>query len=269
MNDLRGILLKKQAELEHIIESTTASAKNAPEGSLRITHRNHRTQYYYKSKEDSRTGKAGTFIKKENVMLAHSLAQGAYDKKLLSIAQNNLAQILQFLDNYHPDALEKAYNRLNPQRKKIVTPRVISEEEFVQEWSSVTFQGKDFEKGVAEIYTNKGERVRSKSEKIIADMLLSNGVPYRYEYPILLRGLGTVYPDFTVLNIKTRKEMYWEHLGMMDNADYCEKALHKIDAYIKNDILSGDRLIITHETLRQPLKTVSIEKMIQSKLLGG
>ena len=66
-------------------------------------------------------------------------------------------------------------------------------------------------------YTSKGERVRSKSEVIIADVLNREGVPYRYEYPIYIKGIGKIYPDFTVLNIGIRKEMIWDHFGMMDD----------------------------------------------------
>jgi len=70
-----------------------------------------------------------------------------------------------------------------------------------------------------ELYTAKGERVRSKSEIIIADSLMRAGVPYRYEFPIILNGYGKIYPDFTVLNVGLRKELYWEHLGMMDDSE--------------------------------------------------
>lgn len=66
---------------------------------------------------------------------------------------------------------------------------------------------------------------------IIADLLNKEGIPYRYEYPIQLNGVGWIYPDFTVLNVRLRKEYYWEHLGMMDDYSYAEKALQKISSY--------------------------------------
>ena len=50
-----------------------------------------------------------------------------------------------------------------------------------------------------EIYTERGERVRSKSEKIIADKLFLQNIPYHYERPIYLKGFGMVYPDFCCL----------------------------------------------------------------------
>ncbi len=266
MSDLREALLKQQEEMEQLIECTAEAIRTAPEGFLRIKHNNKRNEYYHKLRKNGENCKAGKYIRKENIKLARSLAQKSYDKELLSVAKKNLAQIQRFLNCYQPDALEEVYCKLGSHRREIVNPRILSKEKFLERWENMIYKGKGFEEGVAEIYTNKGERVRSKSEKIIADMLLNAGIPYRYEYPVYLKGFGTVYPDFTVLNVKERKEIYWEHFGMMDNPDYCEKALCKIDTYIKNGIIPGDRLMITHETLKQPIKTFNIDKIIKNRL---
>lgn len=58
-----------------------------------------------------------------------------------------------------------------------------------------------------EIYTQKGERVRSKSEKTLADYFYYHGIPYKYECPLLLKGFGIIYPDFTFLTRRSQKEM--------------------------------------------------------------
>lgn len=112
-------------------------------------------------------------------------------------------------------------------------------------------------------YYYKDERVRSKSEILIANALTKHNIPYRYEAPIYLNGYGTVYPDFTILNIRLRKELFWEHLGMMDDASYVEKALEKIDTYQKNNIFPGEKLILTHESAYRPLNTRIIDRMIE------
>lgn len=114
----------------------------------------------------------------------------------------------------------------------------------------------------SEITTDKGEPVRSKSEKIIADKMNKKGVPYVYEQPLLFNGYCYIVPDFKVLNRKTRKEIYWEHLGMMDDADYVEKAIKKIELYEKNGIFQGDKLIVTYETKEHPLNVKHVDKMI-------
>ena len=140
------------------------------------------------------------------------------------------------------------------------------DEEFVKQWQAVEYKGKCFNDSVPEIYTIREERVRSKSELIIADLLNKEGIPYRYESPILLSGLGTVYPDFTVLNVKHRKELYWEHLGMMDDSEYVEKALQKIAMYEENGIFQGESLILTYETRLNPISPTIVKLMISQYL---
>jgi len=120
---------------------------------------------------------------------------------------------------------------------------------------------------VSGIYTEKNEHVRSKSEKILADKLNLMHIPYHYEKPLHLHGYGIVHPDFTILNKRTRKEYYWEHLGMMDDASYSEKAVMKIETYEKNSIFPGDSLILTYETSVHPLDSRLIELIIHKYLL--
>ena len=76
--------------------------------------------------------------------------------------------------------------------------------------------------------TKRKERVRSKSELNIANMLDSYGVPYKYECPLKLKDGKVIYPDFTVINVKSRKVIYWEHRGMMDDKNYANMAVSRI-----------------------------------------
>lgn len=97
-------------------------------------------------------------------------------------------------------------------------------------------------------------------------MLNREGIPYRYEYPLYLNGIGSIYPDFTVLNVRLRKELFWEHLGMMDDTIYVEKAIQKITYYEENGIFPGDNLILTYETKQNPLNQKTVKLMIQHYL---
>ena len=147
---------------------------------------------------------------------------------------NNAVKVLEeqymllrdFYIRYDENALLKLTSNLHPSRRKLIDPLVLSDEEYVNRWIGMPYEKKPFEEGLAMIYTNRGERVRSKSEKIIADQLLKEGIPYRYECPIQL-GQTIIYPDFTVLNKKTHKEFYLEHFGMMDDQNYCNKLKQK------------------------------------------
>ena len=136
----------------------------------------------------------------------------------------------------------------------------------VQKWIAVEYVGKSFASDSAVIYSEKGQRVRSKSEKILADYLERHNIPYKYEKPLNLKGYGVVYPDFTFLSSKKGKEVYWEHEGMMDDPIYASAAISKIKTYEDNGIYIGDRLILTFETKKSVLSTREIEREIEQYL---
>ena len=54
-------------------------------------------------------------------------------------------------------------------------------------------------------------------------------IPYKYESKLTIAQNKIMYPDFTCLNVKKRKTIYWEHLGLLDNYDYSTKNFAKID----------------------------------------
>lgn len=117
------------------------------------------------------------------------------------------------------------------------------------------------------IITEKGEAVRSKSEKIIADKLYMKEIPYVYEQPLYLKGYGYVVPDFKILNVRTKKEYYLEHFGMMDDYEYAKNAIKKIECFQKNEIYPGEKLLITLEASDSPLNMIILEKMVNKYLL--
>ena len=157
--------------------------------------------------------------------------------------------------------------KLHTQRQLLVTPiEPIWEKELVR-WYDSEYHGKEFYEGTAEIVTEKGERVRSKSEKILADYFYRNNILYQYEKPLYLKGYGTVYPDFTFLSKKTRKEIYWEHEGMMDKPEYAKSAVKKIESYQRNGIHLGERLILTFETELTVLNSQIVEELVERYLV--
>ena len=116
--------------------------------------------------------------------------------------------------------------------------------------------------------TKCGVKVKSKSELIIADNLYYNNIPYKYERPMKLKGI-VVHPDFTILNTKTRREVIWEHFGMMDNPEYAQTAVRKKQDYNFEGYFEGDNLIITMETKNAQLNSKQIEMIIQRKFLSN
>ena len=109
--------------------------------------------------------------------------------------------------------------------------------------------------------------MRSKSEKIIADTLERRRIPYRYECPLELKGKRIIHPDFTVLNKRTKKEYYWEHLGMMDDKEYVVNAIKRLESMIQNGIFPGKKLIISVETKALSINISLIESIIKEYLI--
>ena len=233
------------------------------EGSLRINGSGNRVQYFHKMKGGN---VLGTYIPKKNIALAQTLAQKDYERKVLRSIEQEVKAIEKYLSSISKTTAEDVYESLHVERQKLIHPIRETDEQFVRSWEEFAFQGNEIEESVPVLLTEKGERVRSKSEMIIADLLYSEGIPYRYEYPLYLDGYGKVYPDFTILNIPKRKEMYWEHLGMMDDTNYVEKALRKIACYEKSGIVIGDNLILTWETKNIPISRGIIRTQIERQL---
>ena len=74
-------------------------------------------------------------------------------------------------------------------------------------------------------------------------------------------------PDFNCLNVRSRKDYYWEHLGMMGDAGYANNNIRKIEKYALAKDFDESRLILTFETDKHPLNTKIIEAKIKRYLL--
>lgn len=261
-NNIRDILMEKQEELWEIKRKLQEQIRHSSTGRLHISQSNGKPQYYLRRK-NAMGKEENCYICNSQLSLAKEIAQRDYEMKILEEIDKEISCLEQVLQNYHPETLEKIYTDEYEKRKRLIQPHFITEEEFVNEWCSYSFEGKAFSAESQEIYTEKGERVRSKSEKIIADMLYHSEIPYRYECPLYLKGLGKVYPDFTCLHVKKRKVILWEHMGMLSDPVYCKAALKKKEIYTKNGFRMGREIIYTHECSDYSLSTKLIDQIIQ------
>ncbi|MGY3755622.1 hypothetical protein ACWOAQ_03090 [Helcococcus kunzii] len=133
----------------------------------------------------------------------------------------------------------------------------------LETWKATPYSGNEFVTNAPLIDTNKGDQVKSKSEKIIADKLYALGIPYKYECPLVIDKYTKFYPDFTLIDPFTNKEMYWEHFGMIDNPEYAAAAIKKIAIYEKNGIQMGINLIVSFESSKSGLDNSYIDCLIK------
>ena len=209
----------------------------------------------------------GKYLPKKNTELISQLAQKDYDKRLLAILNKQLKTIERFLKDYDPRSAIDIYDQLIPPRKQLVTPVYLNDEDFVKQWLSQPYKKLGFRSDDPEYFTENNERVRSKSEIIIANTLKSHNIPYRYEFPVYEDGVVIAAPDFNCLNVRTRKEYYWEHLGMMGDEGYVNNNIKKIEKYTFAKGFDETRLILTFESDKHPLNTRIIEEKIRRYLL--
>lgn len=238
-------------KLSAIISEKTAALQHVPEGILRVSGKGNYAQYYVRS---SPKDKNGTYISVKEKEQIRALAQKEYDTRVLHAARKEQKILLRFEKQMSdmPLCAETVYSSLDRHRQELVDPIELPEDEYARQWKLQSYIPKAFAENTPEHYTAKGERVRSKSEVLIADTLAEMGIPYLYEKPFDL-GRITIYPDFTLLRTDSRKTLYLEHLGMMDNPEYAQAAINRIHLYIRHQIIPGNDLILTFETKDSPL----------------
>ena len=236
-----------------LLEKTRGSF---PIGNLHLkTNSGYVRYYWYYNKKDKYLGKNDT-------ELIRQLAQKDHVTKALETALQEAEILKKDIIEYPKNYVENIYDSLPDAIRKYASPLIISDEEYARQWLSKPFTPKPFAKGAPEYYTLKGERVRSKSEVIIADRLFAKGIPYKYECPVLI-GNEIIHPDLTILRLSDRKILYHEHCGKMDNPDYVENMVSRVNKYAGDGIFQGDRLFLTFETADQPLDISWLDDFIE------
>ncbi|SHI31773.1 hypothetical protein [Pseudobutyrivibrio xylanivorans] len=262
MVSCRDLLEKQLNELDKLISKSNkniSKLENLPDYSVIVSISNGCKQYYL---YDRTTGKK-EYANSKKMKLVKKIAQRDYElivNKKLNVLRG---RINRFLSGYHLDDIGKIYDDMHPVRRELLVPFIEPDEAYIQRWLEENPDHQNDFYGNGKIATANGGYVRSKSERIIADLLDKYHVPYRYEPRLELVGRHIVYPDFMVLNVRKRKTLYWEHLGLLSEYSYAQKNFTKINDYEEGGLLLGKNLIITMETEEAPINTKLVEEKIK------
>lgn len=267
---LRPTILYQEAkrrlvELQTVQKNLEKRLKAYPEGKLHIVKSKSRTQYYLRTESNE---KSGTYLQKKEEKKIRTFLQKKYDEDTIKQVRLEIKNLETFLKKSNFN-IQKNYSKYSPEIKKYINPIDISDEDYIQEWMSEPYTHKTVSQDVPVYLTNNGERVRSKSELNIANMLQKMKISYKYECPLILANGKIIHPDFTVLDVHRRREVYWEHRGMMDDRIYLKHAVQRVKEYRKNGIYPGDNLLLTEETSTIPLGTDEIEDVIKHFLVSS
>ena len=254
-------LVKRRIRFLEYITNKKDAPESAVQGHLRIVKKGAGFQNYFVSGKDDTQGK---YMQKKDDSLARAIAQRDYDAKVRRAAEKELA-VLYRQEKAAAGCVNAVYDNLAPGRKVLVKPVYLPDEECIAAWKDQPYSHVPAENASAENITKSGEQVRSKSEVLIANALSDAGIPYLYEKPLQLFD-RTVLPDFTILDLRRRKTIYWEHFGMMEQEKYKDKAYEKIISYQRAGYMMGVDLIATFESSSRPLGTKEIGRMIAGLL---
>lgn len=253
MSDVRQTLKTRIFNLDRLINAKSQGIDKVPKGWIKID-KSHGYKHYYLFSPD---GTKKSLTEKE----ARLYAQKTYDSRVVrkAIVERNYLQST--LDSFPNECVEDVINAYTVDRRNLVNPVRQSDSEYAEKWLEIPFNQKPCSSDGPLYKTQKGDMVKSKSELIIADRLFSLGIPYRYEAELRL-GTETIHPDFTILDVKKRREVYLEHLGKMDDPKYASDNVKRINLYGHHNILIGDRLYLTMETKDHPLDVDNLNKVL-------
>ena len=270
MERLHAHDINKRIEyLNQLVIQKEKAIKAAPAGYIKIHNVDSGCYiHYYKSRySESDDVRYLRLNDKRDMGLARAVAQRGYDEKILKRAGKELKMLQKEQDFYAKGCVDEIYDSFNPNRQALITPIRMTDEEYVEKWLSRPYSKKGFREGAPVFDTKRGDRVRSKSEMEISNTLFGEDVPYLYEYPVQLIDCSTgqpyiAHPDFTVLNVRERKRFLWEHFGKMDDPEYAQRNVKKLEDYVNTGFYPGENMIVTFETSSFPLAPKEIKRVV-------
>jgi hypothetical protein len=259
---LMQTLLSRREMLEKLVDDFRKNQLSEPAGYLRVSRKGCYFQYYWRES----LSESWKYLPREKLGKARELAAGEYRDAIVEAAERELAEIKRLLVRVRPMSLNEVFASMRPGRRALVEPLVTPDEEIMREFYDNSYPPLDLYEN-RQFQTTQGEYVRSKAEWMIAEILQSSGVPYQYEAPLTLRNGNTFRPDFRCLNLRKRKVIYWEHLGMMGDTEYAASVIRKMQIYEENGYFIGDNLIVTEECSLCPLKPETVVNRVQKFLM--
>lgn len=263
MKELLKELLEEKKKTEKNLNEVNKELKTIKLDSaiVKVIPRRKSVQCYIKESQED--GKYGRYLPASQRARAINIVKGEYYNKLKSALERRgkiIDKAIKCLQETEPLEI---YRKIGKGKQRLVEPIEVSNEDYRKTWEKFEYIRKPFEENAPEIYTDRGERVRSKSEKIIADKLYREGIAYRYECPLEIPYVGTIYPDFTILDEANRRNIIYEHFGLMDNEDYVNNAIAKLQQYSRQGYTLGDNLFVTMETSARPLDSRMVDNIIK------
>lgn len=112
--------------------------------------------------------------------------------------------------------------------------------------------------------TTRGDKVRSKYEQSMANILYELNIPYLYERPKQINHKPYL-PDFTLLDPQNGTSVYIEAFGLMENPDYCKKSIKKIHDYEAAGYIQGKDFFMVFDDPDSPFDPAAFRNLMKRR----
>lgn len=246
---------------EEQIEKYEKTIKSLPEGELHIS----KCGNYYTWRVHYPDGRR-IYLPKSEEETAKKLAI----KKLYTTRLNDLKAeayaCIRYLNfkSKNKSAVDKLFSRSGNEIRRLLGDSYKSFNDKISEWESEPYEKYDrFSENLVIDTLKPGEKVRSKNEAIVAGQLYQLGIPYKYE-KVLILGNKKYAPDFTVLDIRTFKEIPLEVFGLMGDAEYKKGFVRKMNDYINNGYIPDVNMLMFFDTPGAPISEYNVNKKLEN-----
>jgi len=266
MHRLKKMLLEQMDYESILLEKFENELKIVPPGSLSLKKVKGKSYIYYQNKKLA-VNRLLSPKNKDDAYLIEKIRSKFFVKKSIHQLRKNNKIMETLLRSFVPFDPGEIRNQLAPVYKEVQIIEWKSDMELALEKWKGENNSKNFlyPEGLRHI-SSKGQRVRSKSETIIADLLDYKNISYKYEEPLNIKGQNFL-PDFTILRTFDNRIIYWEHFGMIYDADYRKNMEAKLLAYGNSGIIPWDNLITTFDSNEGNIDVSIISAVIDKMLL--
>ena len=218
-------------------------------------------RYYYVSSAANKE----VYLGKSKVRTVKAMQKKRLAEEMIRVLENNIKAKEIFCDTYLDDSVNAVINKMPLAYRPIQNEIEEERKDFPQ--SENPYHREDLV-----IKTSFGLYVRTKSELQIAELLYSLDIEFYYERALTLWegtdefGSKTFYPDFTII-LPDGSEIYWEHKGMLSNANYTERDINKEIIYNLNGIYQPHNLIVTAEGPNNAFDMEAVSRVVEGVLL--
>lgn len=258
--------LENLARLDDSLESDpVVPAKNV----INVRKSHNKTYYYHNTRIDDKL--KPVYLGDMKSPKLHALARASYKKELMRVVKRNIKVLKKALSEYSSYRREDIMSKLSPCLRTVQF-----EAEFdkvmqdLKEWAKADYKKNSKPFNGPAIFAKDGTRVRSKSECVIYNMLLDEGIPFRYDCVMKFKRKNQygeyedVYesPDFVIM-CPDGSQIIIEHGGMLESPQYASTLAQKLQLYQLNDYYMGYNLFVTSDTVAGGIDTKQIDRLIK------